>query len=302
MSDDGAVALVVIALVGSPFSARYAEARAQARASGQPMPNALDYAALNVALYSEGRRVWSFNERALDPSDRRLDGVSFGRSTVSSRGGELVVRLDERETPFGALGRVPRTSRPVRGVVRFVPERDGGAVTALDELGEHAWWPVAPLGTVIAELSEPSISFRGAAYHDVNFGRVPLEATFSGWSWARGTAADGRAIVSYSAALKGGGTSQLALAFDARGPSPIEAVTHELSPSRWRLARTVDAPEGTAPRVVRSLEDGPFYARSLLSAHVGGAPMTMVHETLSCERWEKAWVRGLSTFRTGRAA
>ena len=222
---------------------------------------------------------------------------------LSSRGGELTLRLDERETPFGTLGRVASSGRALRGTVRFSPELLGAAPFALDHAGAHTWWPVAPRGRVEVSLSEPGLSFRGTAYHDVNFGAEPLEDAFAGWSWARGATADGGAIVTYASTEVSGASRQLALAFGPSGTRKLDGmVPHALGGSRWGLDLRVDAPEGSAPRVVRALEDGPFYARSVVEARLFGERALMVHESLSCLRWKKAWVRGLASFKTGRAA
>ena len=46
-----------------------------------------------------------------------------------------------------------------------------------------------------------------------------------------------------------------------------------------------------------SLEDGPFYSRSVIEARWMGQPVTAVHEYLSMKRFERRWVRTLLPFR-----
>jgi carotenoid 1,2-hydratase len=52
----------------------------------------------------------------------------------------------------------------------------------------------------------------------------------------------------------------------------------------------------------RSLEDTPFYARTLSTARVGGQRVHLVHETVDLQRFERPWVQFLIPFRMRRAA
>jgi carotenoid 1,2-hydratase len=51
--------------------------------------------------------------------------------------------------------------------------------------------------------------------------------------------------------------------------------------------------------VVRTLDDGPCYARSLVRTRVLGRDVTAMHEVLSGDRLRRAWVRFLLGFRIG---
>jgi carotenoid 1,2-hydratase len=53
---------------------------------------------------------------------------------------------------------------------------------------------------------------------------------------------------------------------------------------------------------MRTLEDTPFYARSIASATFGGQPSAVVHEELSLDRFRSPWVRFLLPFRMRRGA
>jgi carotenoid 1,2-hydratase len=66
------------------------------------------------------------------------------------------------------------------------------------------------------------------------------------------------------------------------------------------LERQVRADEGQRPRLVRSLEDGPFYARALVETRLAGLPALAMHETLAAERLRRGWVRFLTAFRMRR--
>ena len=51
---------------------------------------------------------------------------------------------------------------------------------------------------------------------------------------------------------------------------------------------------------MRTLEDTPFYTRSLLSARLLGERVAAVHESLSLDRFRTGWVQMLLPFRMPR--
>jgi carotenoid 1,2-hydratase len=53
---------------------------------------------------------------------------------------------------------------------------------------------------------------------------------------------------------------------------------------------------------MQTLEDSPFYTRSVLSTHLLGEPATAMHESLSLDRFSTAWVQLMVPFRMPRAA
>jgi carotenoid 1,2-hydratase len=53
--------------------------------------------------------------------------------------------------------------------------------------------------------------------------------------------------------------------------------------------------------VRQTLEDGPFYARSILSTRVFGEDVPAMHESLSLDRFRKPWVQAMLPFRMPRA-
>ena len=57
-----------------------------------------------------------------------------------------------------------------------------------------------------------------------------------------------------------------------------------------------------APPRLRSLEDGPFYARSLIESTLLGERVHGVHESLSLDRFAAPWVQALLPFRMPRRA
>jgi carotenoid 1,2-hydratase len=68
----------------------------------------------------------------------------------------------------------------------------------------------------------------------------------------------------------------------------------------WRVARVARAEAGYPAAVLRTLEDAPFYARSLISTRLLGHSVTAMHESLSLDRFRADWVRLLLPFRMPR--
>jgi carotenoid 1,2-hydratase len=74
-----------------------------------------------------------------------------------------------------------------------------------------------------------------------------------------------------------------------------------LPKTRWRVNRETHADFGFTPRITTTLEDAPFYARSVLDTKICGERLKTLHESLSLERFRKQWVRTLLPFRMRRA-
>ena len=70
--------------------------------------------------------------------------------------------------------------------------------------------------------------------------------------------------------------------------------------SAWRVQRTARGEADAPLHVLQNLTDAPFYARSLLNAHWLGEPVTAMHESLSLQRFDSAWVQAMLPFRMPR--
>ena len=288
MSDDGELAIVVIALLGNPFSPAYARERARGPA------DALAFSAMNVAVYARGRGAWSLFERRVGEADRTATGVAIGASTMGWEGDRLVARIDERTTPMG---------RPVRGTITLHPETRTRLAHAIDVEGAHTWWPVAPRARIDVDLPQPGVRFQGHGYHDANAGDAPIPSAFERWSWSRGRADDGAALLTYDVTLASGDARALALEVSPHGDVTTLARTWSapLAPTTWGLSRRSIVDHGEPARVVRALEDGPFYARALIETRLGGRRIVAMHEELAAHRLRRRWVRMLTGFRMRRA-
>ncbi len=285
LSDDGDHGLTVIAFVGSVFSPYYA--RARRRGPADP----LDHCSVNVALYGRHGR-WAMTERGRGRVERSARRLRIGPSALAWEGGALVIRVREWAVPL---------PRPVRGEIRITPEARPGRTWTLDPDERHRWSPLAPIARVEVRFERPALAWNGPAYIDHNAGDEPLEAGFARWHWSRAGLADGGTSVLYDIVPHRGERRVLALCFGADGSvAPIEApAAVDLPRSGWGIERSARAP-ACRPRLARTLEDTPFYARSLLSVSADGHATTAYHESLSLERFRAGWVQTLLPFRMPR--
>ncbi len=221
----------------------------------------------------------------------------IGPSAVNWDGTSLRILIDERTAPL---------PRRLKGEVRFYPSAITALGIALDADGRHLWQPLAPCGRVEVSFEKPAWRWTGGGYLDSNSGSTPLEDAFIRWDWSRSHLADGAAIA-YDVTRRDGSARSLALRITHEGQidevSPPPAVS--LPPSRWRIARSARAFNhggGGAPRLVRTLEDAPFYARSLLTNSWHGGHALIMHESLSLDRFRRLWVQALLPFRMPRSA
>lgn len=277
----------VIGFVGSVFSPYYALARARGGGAADPE----NHVALNVALYGP-RSAWAMTERGRRALVRTADRFVVGPSSLAWDGTALTVRFDERSAP------IPRR---LAGTIRLLPEAVGAEGFVLDQAGMHRWTPLAPRARVEVRLEAPALAWSGHGYLDTNAGDEPLERGFSRWDWARAESG-GQAAILYDALRRDG--SRLALALRARAGGTLERVDlPQATPLRptplWRIRR---AAHGEAPRLVATLEDTPFYARSCVRMRLFGDEAAAVHESLDLDRFSTRWVKALLPFRMPRRA
>ena len=222
---------------------------------------------------------------------RSRDALSVGPSSLSWEGGGLRIEVDEYASP------IPRR---IRGRIQLHAEAINPSAFVLEEQGKHWWRPLAPQARVAVEMEAPAVSWRGAGYLDQNAGSEPLERAFSHWTWSRAPARDG-AVILYDAVRRREGALSLALAFDRHGGfehrrAPATAV---LPMTRWRVSRQTRSDDGQAS-AIRSFEDAPFYARSLVGHSLFGERLESMHESLSLDRFSRPIVRLMLPFRMPR--
>ncbi|WP_428385870.1 carotenoid 1,2-hydratase [Nevskia ramosa] len=286
LSDDGEHALTLIAFIGSVFSPYYK--RARKHGSSEP----LDHSAINLALYGKSGHRWAMTERRRGSVLRAPDVLAIGRSELRWNGQSLIIDLDERTVPWPSR---------IRGRLRLHPRALSGHVETLAASGHHVWTPIAPSARIEVELDSPKLSWSGEAYLDGNAGDTPIEDAFRSWHWSRNPLRDGSAVL-YDVARRDGSALNLALRFDGHGEvsrfEPPPAVV--LPKTGWRIDRASRG-EGGAAAIVQTLEDTPFYARSLLSTTLCGERTTGVHESLDLDRFRQPVVQWMLPFRMPRA-
>ncbi|MDZ4691540.1 hydratase [Terricaulis sp.] len=283
LSDDKQHGLTIIAFIGSVFSPYYAW-------SGWRDPE--NYCAMNVALYRAGRDRWTMTERGRGDLSRSHSSIAIGPSSMHWDGDALKLEIDEWTAPLPSR---------VRGTVTLRPEAINTQSFALDAGERHHWRPIAPRARVDVRFDGGALDWSGDAYFDSNWGEEPLERGFRSWHWSRAHTHNGTQIY-YDVTPRSGADRSLALHFDQAGSATeIDPPQHAQLPNTfWRVPRATRGPAGAAPRLVRTLEDAPFYARSQLIGEINGAPADIMHESLSLDRFRMPIVRAMLPFRMPR--
>jgi carotenoid 1,2-hydratase len=288
--------LTIIAFVGSAFSPYYAHAFSK---YGDAV-EAQNHCAINIALYGPSNRRWTMTERGLGSVERGTDFLQIGPSGLKWNGSCLEIDLNEVGMP------IPMR---VRGRVRVYPEALCTYSNALDDKRKHRWGPIAPCARIEVDLPKPGLSWRGNAYLDSNEGDEPITGPFKTWDWSRARMADGSTSVIYDVTQTNGARTLLAERFNPDGTwSSFEAspLREKLPSTGWRIDRgtrtSADGIPGAETRVLDTLEDTPFYARSLLRTHMLGEQVTAVQETLEPQRLNRLPVRLMLPWRMPRRA
>ncbi len=275
----------MIAFIGSVFSPYYAWSRRRDPAN---------HVAVNVALYGDGWQRWAMTERGRGALSRGATRLDIGPSGLAWEDDALTLRISERSVPHLA---------PLRGTITLRPRSEMREAYALDAAARHWWRPIAPAAEIAVDFERPGWRWSGAGYFDMNWGAEPLEDGFRRWDWSRAPLADGGAAVLYDATRRDGSELSLALRFDGKGgvqdfaPPPRVA----LPASLYRMTRCVQS-ETPDVRVLRRLEDAPFYTRSELATRLLGEDVHAMHESLDADRFATRWVRAMLPWRMPRLA
>ena len=148
----------------------------------------------------------------------KRDTLAIGPSSVHWTGEVLEIAIEERDKRLG----IP-WQRPVRGVIRVIPEALNPVGFALDPGAKHHWHCLAPRARIEVEMHEPALSWTGRAYLDSNFGSESLEDGFDVWHWSRAHLKKG-AVVSYEGQRGDGSRFASAIRFeDPRLPMMMAA-------------------------------------------------------------------------------
>ncbi len=280
--------------MGSVFSPYYRRAWQRGSAVAE------DHCAINVALYSPGAARWTMTERGRGQLDRGADHYALGPSALRWGGDALTITLDEVANPL---------PRRVRGTIRVHPQGLSRFVAELDDDGLHRWGPIAPCARVEVALESPGLHWSGHGYLDSNEGDEPITGPFTTWDWLRAPLPDGSTAVVYDVRQADGRADRLIgarFAPDGSAQTISLPPRHSLPRTGWGIGRAVRSESGSAgtaaPQVLRTLEDTPFYARSLVRMHLQGQAVEAMHETLSATRFGAPWVQALLPWRMPRRA
>ena len=283
---DGSGLTVRIDEMGAPLPRRI-------RGTVRLRPAALE--TREVALDAGGRHRW----RAIAPCARvevALDspGLSWsGPGYLDTNQGDRALEADFSSWHW-SRARVAGGTAILYDVTRRGPAPPVRTRSDIADSGE----PQSPT-SVMAGAGTPSMTLLRSAPHVVDGGPAPAMTERGQFpvSMERG----GRpAPIEPDASPQ---TLRLAMHYDDGGGvedfAPPPSV--ELPRTAWRIARRIGADAGCAPAVVSTLEDTPFYARSVVATHGLGQPMTAVHESLSLDRFKAPWVQAMLPFRMPRA-
>lgn len=251
----------------------------------------MEHCGVNAVLYRRRGGRWVMTQIPRSKVQRGQEELRMSGSRIAREGTTIRISLDEQTAVWG---------QRVRGQVELNLEGGLEAPRALDRAGDHAWWPVGAIARASVKLETPGLSFSGSAYHDCNFGRVPLEQSFARWTWSRSEVQSGSGVaILYDTVEKSGESLQLGLHLDTKGVRLIEA-PHQVSLGKggWGMAdETRSESLERPPKLVRRLEDTPFYNRSLIRSTLLGQDCVSVHESLSLDRFTQGWVQFLLPFR-----
>jgi carotenoid 1,2-hydratase len=267
------------------FSPYYAHARRRGLADPR------NHCAFNVALSGPVQR-WSMTERGRAQLRTAPGSLHIGPSAVHWDGRAFEFLIAETGCPL---------PRPLRGRVRVQPDCTPSRQFALDAQGIHLWSPLAPRARIDVRFEDPDLSWQGEAYLDSNAGARPLEQDFRGWTWSRAAVPGGTAVF-YEVDHRHDPARALSLRFDIDGAVRPLGLPERcgLPGSLWRIARHTRSEQPASTRVLRTLVDAPFYARSLLSTRIAGCAVTAVHESLDLDRFRSRWIQTLLPFRMPR--
>ena len=285
LSADGRHGLTIILFVGSVFSPYYK----WQRRNGLVQPE--NHCSVNVVLFGASGKRWAMTERGASSLKRSADSYQLGKSHAQLSPGRMTIHVDEIGVPF-----------PHRIKGDIIVEYEALQTTAfhLDSRKQHVWRPLAPRARIHVNFASPQQIWDGEAYVDCNWGAEPVEAGFRGWQWSRASRGE-ETCVFYDVVERSGAEQGIAAAFDRHGS--VRGLTtppqHQADKTLWRVARPYRS-EGTRGGLIKTVEDTPFYARSLLAQTIEGEDCVAIHESLDVTRYERPIVQAMLPWRMPR--
>ena len=288
-SENGTHAFSLIIFVGSVFSPYYSSAKKQNIESADPE----DFCSFNLALYNQDKKIWTMTEFGKKYVNRKNNYFEIANSKIEWKNDRIEVDIDEIAAPF---------PKRVKGKIVLSASKFFLYSTWLDDDKKHRWGPLAPHAEVSVDFPSLNLNWQGHGYCDSNEGDEPLETPFHGWNWAKTHLEDDSVLVFYDIKQKIGRERVLPLRFFPDGsvkriaPPPRE----DLPNTKWLIPRFMRAEPARPSHILKSLEDTPFYSRSMLSAGLLGDRQLVMHETLNLNRYSNSLVRSLLPWRMPR--
>ena len=253
----------------------------------------LDHCAINVALY--GKRRQALGDDGAAARRRRPHRAHFavGPSRLAWDGNALTIRIDEIAVPIP--GRL-------RGTVRVVPTAITRQAFTLERkrqspLVADRALRAGPGGT---RSAASALAGRRLSRHESR--RRAAGTGFYRLAMVARRDAGRRRVILYDARRRDGSRIDLAMTFDPQGRIAGVRAAADGRAETHRLAhRHAASAAKTRRTLVRTLEDAPFYARSLVAAKLLGEPVILMHESLSLDRFRMPVVQAMLPFRMPRA-
>ena len=270
LSDDGRHGITIIAFIGTVFSPWYAWSRRWG--AGDPE----NHCCMNVALYGAPRR-WAMTDRPRTALQRGPDFLQIGPSGMEWDGNALTIRIEEVTAPIPSR---------LRGTVRVIPQAISTRSFLLDAAGRHRWQPIAARSRVEVALESPRAALVRPGLFRHQCRRRAAGAGFRRLGLVpRADAGPDGGAVQRAAARRHGAVAGLARrrrwTVEDIEPPPAAALPR----GSWGVARPARSEDGRA-RLVRPLEDTPFYTRSEIRTRLlGREAATAVHESLALDRF-----------------
>lgn len=235
-------------------------------------------------------------ERGYKAIQREAHQFTIGPSNLRWANNTLTIEINER---------VPLLGTKIQGKVTVFPKQVFNYVTALDGQGKHRWGPIAPHARVEVEFSKPAIRWQGNAYFDSNEGDEPISKAFKEWDWSRAHLQDGSTAVIYDVRQKNNEERVIATKFNSDGTldSFVAPDRVSLKKTGWGIKRNMRSESQghqSSVSLLNTLEDTPFYARSVIQSRLFDEEVISMHETLNVKRLESNIVQFMLPWRMPR--
>ena len=289
--------ITIIAFVGSVFSPYYRRARNKQTQIAAPE----NHCSINVALYAKAKNRWCMTERYREDIKRDQNNFIIGPSTLRFAPGDqhcskLSIEINEKSAPL---------PRRVIGRVEIDLNIQQDNHFALDRSNRHHWWPVSPGSRISVDLKHPAQRWKGHAYVDMNWGSAAIEDDIDYWCWSRYRLPT-ETLIFYDVYGRDcrppePPDQQIAVSITDSGKlKPVaEAELFGLANTGWRMPRHARS-HHSQPVIVKTLEDTPFYSRSVITAHLNGKQTNGIHESVSLRRFKRPIVQAMLHFRMPR--